>query len=59
MARILIMRPSRGAPTNPQEQAYSPKCVEEEFCELLRLYEVLGSSHAFSADGIMLGCGMG
>ena len=59
MARILITHPSRGAPTNSQEQAHSPECVEEEFCELLRLYGVLGSSHAFSADGIMLGCGMG
>jgi hypothetical protein len=58
MARILITHPSRGAPTNPQEQAHSPECVEQEFFEL-RLYEVLGSSHAFSADGIMLGCGMG
>jgi hypothetical protein len=35
MVRIPITRPSRGVPTNSQEQAYSPQeCVEQVFCEV-------------------------
>src|SRR4028118_1563181 len=34
---------------------YSPKCVEGAFCELLRLYRVLGSSHWTSIDGMLRG----
>jgi hypothetical protein len=41
IVRIPITRPSWGALTNSQEQAYSPKCAEQKFCEL-RLYSVLG-----------------
>src|SRR5215218_9579482 len=32
---------------------YSPECVEVEFCELLRLSEILGSSHSRIMHSIM------
>src|SRR5215210_4678958 len=41
MARIPITCPSWGAPTNSQEQAYSPECVEVEFSVLPLLALIL------------------
>jgi hypothetical protein len=43
MPRILVTRPSRGAPANSQEQAYSPECMEVEFSVLL-LYALIHPS---------------
>jgi hypothetical protein len=43
LPRILVTRPSRGAPANSQEQAYSPECMEVEFSVLL-LYALIHPS---------------